>query len=95
MKMNIPWKVLNMVNRYAMTIEASLMKKRPKDQVRPSRQSKAKAPMTQDLKERERRPKKQKKGGRIQHERHLVISHDDGSGICNHHNYEKIGGKKL
>ena len=52
MKMNIPWKVLNMVKRYAMTIEASLMKKRPKDQVRPSRQSKANAPMTQDLKDR-------------------------------------------
>lgn len=33
-----------------MTIEASLMKKRPKDHVRPNRHSKANAPMTQDLK---------------------------------------------
>jgi len=49
MKINIPWKVLNMVKRYAMTIEASLMKKRPKDHVRPSRHSRAKAPITQDL----------------------------------------------
>lgn len=49
MKINIPWKVLNIVKRYAMTIEASLMKKRPKDHVRPRRQSRAKAPMTQDL----------------------------------------------
>ena len=40
-----------MVKRYAMTIEASLMKKRPKDHVRPRRHSKAKAPMTQDLKD--------------------------------------------
>lgn len=61
MKMNIPWKVLNMVKRYAMTIEASLMKKRPKDQVRPSRNSKAKAPMTQDLKGGKRRKQKQKR----------------------------------
>lgn len=51
MKINIPWKVLNMVKRYAMTIEASLMKKRPKDHVRPSRHSRAKAPITQDLKD--------------------------------------------
>lgn len=49
MKINIPWKVLNIVKRYAMTIEASLMKKRPKDHVRPSRHSRAKAPITQDL----------------------------------------------
>lgn len=49
MKMNIPWKVLNMVKRYAITMDASLMKKRPKDHVRPSRHSSAKAPMTQDL----------------------------------------------
>lgn len=32
-----------------MTIEASLMKKRPKDHVRPSRHNRAKAPITQDL----------------------------------------------
>lgn len=51
MKINIPWKVLKMVNRYAITIEASLMKKRPNDHVRPSRHSNAKAPMTQDLKD--------------------------------------------
>lgn len=38
-----------MVKRYAITIEASFMKKRPKDHVRPSRHSRAKAPMTQDL----------------------------------------------
>lgn len=51
MKINIPWKVLNMVKRYAMTMEASLMKNSPNDHVRPSRNSKAKAPMTQDLKD--------------------------------------------
>lgn len=51
MKINIPWKVLNMVKRYAITMEASLMKKSPKDQVRPSRHSRAKAPMTQDLRD--------------------------------------------
>lgn len=39
-----------MVKRYAITMEASFMKKRPKDHVRPSRHSSAKAPMTQDLK---------------------------------------------
>lgn len=62
MKINIPWKVLNMVKRYAITIEASLMKKSPKDQVRPSRHSRAKAPMTQDLRDDKRDT------GRIQHE---------------------------
>lgn len=60
MKINIPWKVLNMVKRYAMTIEASLMKKRPKDHVRPSRHSRAKAPMTQDLKDERRKKHKHK-----------------------------------
>lgn len=40
-----------MVKRYAMTTEASLMKKRPKDHVRPRRNSRAKAPRTQDLKD--------------------------------------------
>lgn len=40
-----------MVKRYAITIEASFMKKRPKAHVRPSRHSRAKAPMTQDLKD--------------------------------------------
>ena len=59
MKINIPWKVLNMVKRYAMTIEASLMKKRPKDHVRPSRHSRAKAPMTQDLKDSRKKKKTQ------------------------------------
>lgn len=62
MKINIPWKVLNMVKRYAITIEASLMKKSPKDQVRPSRHSRAKAPMTQDLRDDKRDT------GRVQHE---------------------------
>lgn len=38
-----------MVKRYAITMEASFMKNRPKDHVRPSRQSSAKAPITQDL----------------------------------------------
>lgn len=64
MKINIPWKVFNMVKRYAMTIEASLIKKRPKDHVRPKRHSRAKAPMTQDLKD-----NKHTGRGRIQHER--------------------------
>lgn len=39
-----------MVKRYAITMEASFIKKRPKDHVRPSRHSRAKAPMTHDLK---------------------------------------------
>lgn len=39
-----------MVKRYAITMEASFIKKRPKDHVRPSRHRSAKAPMTQDLK---------------------------------------------
>lgn len=39
-----------MVKRYAITMDASFMKKRPKDHVRPSRHSRAKAPRTQDLK---------------------------------------------
>lgn len=60
MKINIPWKVLNIVNRYAMTIEASLIKKRPKDHVRPSRHSRAKAPMTQDLANRNRKANSRK-----------------------------------
>lgn len=60
MKINIPWKVLNIVKRYAMTIEASLMKKRPKDHVRPSRHSRANAPMTQDLEGGEERENKHK-----------------------------------
>lgn len=55
MKINIPWEVLNIVNRYAMTIEASLIKKRPNDHVRPSRHNRAKAPMTQDLSNRNRK----------------------------------------
>lgn len=61
MKINIPWKVLNMVKRYAITMEASLMKKSPKDQVRPSRHSRAKAPMTQDLEENEKHTHKKKR----------------------------------
>ena len=56
MKINIPWKALNMVKRYAMTTDDSLMKNKPKDHVRPSRQSRAKAPRTQDLEGEERGP---------------------------------------
>lgn len=48
-KMNIPCSVLKMVKRYAMTMEESLRKRRPKVHVRPSRQRSAKAPNTHDL----------------------------------------------
>lgn len=49
MKMNIPCKVLKIVKRYAISMEESFKKNNPKDQVRPSRHSNAKAPSTQDL----------------------------------------------
>lgn len=49
MKMNIPCRVLKMVNRYAITMEESLRKSRPKDQVSPSRQRRTNAPDTHDL----------------------------------------------
>lgn len=38
-----------MVKRYAITTEDSLRKNRPKDHVRPRRQSRANAPNTHDL----------------------------------------------
>lgn len=49
MKMNIPCRVLKMVKRYAITMEESLRKNRPKDQVSPIRQRRTKAPDTHDL----------------------------------------------
>lgn len=49
MKMNIPCRVLNMVKRYAITMDDSLMNNKPKDHVSPERQSKANAPKTHDL----------------------------------------------
>ena len=49
MKMNIPCRVLKMVKRYAITMEESLRKSRPKDQVSPSRQRRTNAPDTHDL----------------------------------------------
>lgn len=51
MKINMPWKVLKMVKRYAKTTDDSLMKNKPNDQVRPKRHSRAKPPMTHDLRE--------------------------------------------
>lgn len=51
MKMNMPWKALKVVNRYAMMTVFSLMKRRPKAQVRPRRKSRVTAPRAQDLKE--------------------------------------------
>lgn len=49
MKMNIPCRVLKMVKRYAITMEDSLRKNKPKDHVSPSRQRRANAPNTHDL----------------------------------------------
>lgn len=49
MKMNIPCRVLKMVKRYAITMEESSRKNRPKDQVSPSRQRRTNAPDTHDL----------------------------------------------
>lgn len=49
MKINIPWKVLNMVKRYAMTTEDSWMKNSPNDHVRTRRKRSAKPPRTHDL----------------------------------------------
>ena len=53
MKMNMPCRELKMVKRYAMITVLSLMYIRPKAQVRPSRHSRAMAPITQDLQKRE------------------------------------------
>lgn len=53
MKMNIPCRELKMVKRYAMTTVLSFTYMRPKAQVRPSRHSKAMAPITQDLRSKE------------------------------------------
>lgn len=55
MKMNMPCRELKMVKRYAMITVLSLMYIRPKAQVRPSRHSRAMAPITQDLQKREDR----------------------------------------
>lgn len=88
MKINIPWKVLKMVKRYAMTIEASLMKKRPKDHVRPSRHSRAKAPMTQDLKDSE---DKHKQRTNLAWETFTGLR-KNWVGFVNRQHYEKIGG---
>jgi len=64
-KINMPWKVLKMVKRYAKTTDDSLMKNKPNDQVRPKRHSRAKPPMTHDLEEQ----KKKKKRETMRHER--------------------------
>lgn len=53
MKMNIPCRVLKMLKRYAITTDDSLRKNKPKVHVRPSRQRRAKAPDTHDLRHRE------------------------------------------
>lgn len=47
----MPWKVLKIVKRYANTTDDSLMKNKPNDQVKPKRHSRAKPPMTHDLRE--------------------------------------------
>jgi len=49
--MNMPWKALKVVKRYAMITVFSLMKRRPNAQVRPKRKSSAIAPTAQDLSE--------------------------------------------
>lgn len=53
-KMNIPCSELKMVKRYAMITVFSLMYMRPKAQVRPSKHSRAIAPITHDLRVREK-----------------------------------------
>lgn len=49
MKINIPCRELKMVKRYAMMTVLSLIYISPKAHVRPSRHSRAMAPITQDL----------------------------------------------
>lgn len=55
MKMNIPCRVLKIVKRYAITMEDSLRKNKPKDHVSPNRKSRANAPNTHDLWKRKKR----------------------------------------
>ena len=52
MKMNMPCRVLKMVKRYAITMDESLKKSKPKDHVSPKRQRRANAPNTHDLRRR-------------------------------------------
>lgn len=60
MNINIPCRELNMVKRYAMMTVLSLIYMSPNAQVSPNRQSRAIAPITQDLLE-ETNKKKHKK----------------------------------
>lgn len=61
MNINIPCRELNMVKRYAMMTVLSLIYMSPNAQVSPNRQSRAIAPITQDLSG-ETKKKKRKKG---------------------------------
>jgi len=49
MKMNIPWKALKIVKRYAVTTDPWTTWRTPKIQVAPRRKSRARAPRAQDL----------------------------------------------
>lgn len=61
MNINIPCRELNMVKRYAMMTVLSLIYMSPNAQVSPNRQSRAIAPITQDLLG-ETKKKKRRKG---------------------------------
>lgn len=63
----MPWKVLKMVKRYAKTTDDSLMKNNPNDQVRPKRHSRAKPPMTHDLREQIKEKQRGMREGRRNH----------------------------
>lgn len=62
MNINIPCRELNMVKRYAMMTVLSLIYMSPNAQVSPNRQSRAIAPITQDLLEETKKKNTGKKG---------------------------------
>lgn len=62
MNINIPCRELNMVKRYAMMTVLSLIYMSPNAQVSPNRQSRAIAPITQDLLGETKNKKTKKKG---------------------------------
>lgn len=53
---------MKMVKRYANTTDDSLMKNKPNDQVRPKRHSRAKPPMTHDLRANKRERMSRERG---------------------------------
>lgn len=62
MNINIPCRELNMVKRYAMMTVLSLIYMSPNAQVSPNRQSRAIAPITQDLLEETKKKTTRNKG---------------------------------